>query len=135
MAYSQADYINYRIQKAEETYSDSILLFDNGRYNSAVNRLYYACFYIVSALLTSRGLQAGTHNGTKVLFFSEFVKPSIIQPQFGTQYSNLFDWRQEADYADFIDFDKATLKELMVETRNFIDVVKCLIMQTDNQNS
>ena len=135
MAYSQDDYMTYRIQKAEEAYSDSLLLFDNGRCNSAVNRLYYACFYIVSALLTSKGLQAGTHNGTKVLFFREFVKPGIIQPQFGTLYSNLFDWRQEADYADFIDFDIATLKELMVETRNFIDVVKSLTIHSNRQNA
>ena len=67
MTYSQNDYIIYRIQKAEETYSDSILLVDHERYNSAVNRLYYACFYIVSALLTTKGLQASTHNGAKIL--------------------------------------------------------------------
>ena len=135
MAYSQDDYINYRILKAEETYSDSMLLVGHGRYNSAVNRLYYACFYIVSALLISRGLQAGTHNGAKILFFREFVKPGIIQPAFGTLYSNLFDWRQEADYSDFIDFDRATLEELIVDTRNFIHTVKSLIIRTNSQGA
>ena len=42
MAYSQEDYITYRIQKTEETYSDSTLLVDHKRYNSAVIRNYSA---------------------------------------------------------------------------------------------
>ena len=135
MAYSQHDYISYRIQKAEETYADSTLLVCHERNNSAVNRLYYACFYIVSALLTTRGLQTGTHNGAKILFFKEFIKTGIIQPRFGTLYSNLFDWRQEADYADFIDFDNATVKELLVETRHFVDEIKSFVLRKDIQYS
>ena len=135
MAYSQDDYITYRIQKAEETYSDSTLLVDHERYNSAVNRLYYACFYIVSALLTTRGLQAGTHNGAKILFFKKFVKTGIIQPKYGTLYSNLFDWRQEADYADFIDFDNVTVNDLLIETRDFIDEIKSFVLRKDIQAS
>ena len=76
-------------------------------------------------------MQAGTHNGTKILFFKEFIKTGIIQPKFGALYSNLFDWRQEADYADFIDFDNVTLKDLLVETRDFIDEIKRFILSKD----
>lgn len=49
MNQTKEDYINYRIEKADQTMLDARLLFENERYNSAVNRLYYACFYLGSA--------------------------------------------------------------------------------------
>lgn len=45
------EYINYRLQRAEESYNDALLLSDNKRWNSVLNRLYYSCFYAVIALL------------------------------------------------------------------------------------
>lgn len=74
---SKEEYIAYRIRKALETFEDARLLFENNRYDSAVNRLYYACFYCVNALLLRNGVQAHTHNGVKTLFFREFVKQEL----------------------------------------------------------
>ena len=33
-----------------EAYEDAIILANHNRWNACVNRLYYACFYMVSAL-------------------------------------------------------------------------------------
>ncbi len=44
-------YIRYRIERAFDTYEVAILLYNNLKWNSAINRLYYSCFYAVSALL------------------------------------------------------------------------------------
>ena len=41
------EYIKYRFQRAEESYDDAIILADKEKWNSAINRLYYACFYAV----------------------------------------------------------------------------------------
>ncbi|MCK4815544.1 HEPN domain-containing protein [bacterium] len=48
------DFIEYRIQRSNDTFEDAKLLANNGRWNSVTNRLYYACFYAVSALLYSK---------------------------------------------------------------------------------
>lgn len=32
-------------------------------------------------------------------------------------YSHLFDWRQETDYADFIDFDESTVLPLLEKVK------------------
>ena len=45
------DFVNYRIKKANETLDEVDLLIRNHYLNTAVNRLYYACFYAVNALL------------------------------------------------------------------------------------
>lgn len=46
--------IQYRIQKAWETYGDAKLLLESKHYSSVINRIYYACFYMVNALLLTK---------------------------------------------------------------------------------
>lgn len=45
------DYIEYRLSKAREALQDAKLLAENNSWNACVNRLYYSCYYAVSALL------------------------------------------------------------------------------------
>jgi len=113
------DYIKYRINKSKETLADAILLSENERWNSAVNRLYYAAFYLVSALIHQKGNKAESHNGTKTQFNLHFIKTGLITLEHGKLYANLFDWRQESDYADFIDFEKEFVYDLILKVQIF----------------
>ena len=121
------DLIKYRIDRAYETLADARLLADSGRWNSCINRLYYASFYSVNALLLKNNIKTHTHNGCKSKFHSEFVKNDIIDKNFGKLYSDLFDWRQEGDYADFISFDKATVIPLLDQTESLIREIEKLL--------
>jgi uncharacterized protein len=119
MSGSSQDYINYRIEKSSEAYEDAVLLAQNRRWNSAVNRLYYSSYYLVSALLSLNRIKSETHNGTKTQFFLNFIKSGPIEKSKGKLYSHLFDWRQETDYADFIDFDESTVLPLLEDVKVF----------------
>lgn len=121
------DYISYRIDKANETLIDARVLANNNRWNACMSRLYYSCYYIVSALLSANKIQAKTHNGVKTKFFHEFVKTQKVDKKYGKLYSHLFDWRQESDYADFIDFDKNRVTPLLAEVEEFIEAINELI--------
>jgi uncharacterized protein (UPF0332 family) len=50
-----ADLIKYRKESALETYEEALIFSDNDKWNVCVNRLYYACFYAVTALLIKHG--------------------------------------------------------------------------------
>lgn len=97
MSGTSNDYIEYRINKSKETLADAILLSENERWNSAVNRLYYSAFYLVSALIHKKGNRAESHTGTKTQFNLHFIKTGLIYLEHGKLYANLFDWRQESD--------------------------------------
>jgi uncharacterized protein (UPF0332 family) len=43
--------INYRIERAKETLKDAKDIAQLGKWYAAANRLYYACYYAVNALL------------------------------------------------------------------------------------
>ncbi|MTI86159.1 MAG: HEPN domain-containing protein [Firmicutes bacterium] len=52
--------IAYRRSLADDCLKEAELLIQHNHFNAAVNRLYYACFYIVSALL----VLTDTHSGS-----------------------------------------------------------------------
>ncbi len=123
MSANRTDYIQYRIDKSKEIFEDAKLLAVNGRWNSCVNRLYYSSFYIVTALLANSGVNAESHNGVKRQFNLLFVKTGKISKEQGKLFSNLFDWRQETDYADFIEFDEVTVLPLLAQVKSFIETI------------
>ncbi len=121
------DYIRYRISKSIEIYEDAVLLAQNERWNSCVNRLYYSSYYLASALLYKNNINSKTHNGTKTQLFLNFVRSKKLDEKMGKLYSHLFDWRQETDYADFVEFDRETIEPLMPEVRELNDILTRLI--------
>jgi uncharacterized protein (UPF0332 family) len=123
----RADYIQYRVSKSKEIYEDAKLLAANGRWNSCVNRLYYSSYYLASALLFKNDIKAETHNGIKTQLFLNYVKTGKIDKKFGKLYSHLFDWRQESDYADFIEFDEETVKPLLLDVKDLDTIFENLI--------
>lgn len=127
MSGKREDYINYRVQKSQEIFEDALLLLNNQRWNSCVNRLYYSSFHLISALLYKKELKHETHNGVKTQFNFHFIKNQLVSIEYGKLYSNLFDWRQESDYADFIDFDEETVSPLIQQVKEFNSVVLNLI--------
>lgn len=56
MEYNVSDYSDYRIKRAIETISEVEKHIENGFWNTSVNRMYYACFYAVGALLVKNGI-------------------------------------------------------------------------------
>lgn len=57
----------YRLERAHETMKEIPSHIESGYYATAINRLYYACYYAAVALLVSEGLQTATYNGVKTL--------------------------------------------------------------------
>lgn len=106
MINNRQDYINYRFLRAEEAYEDALILAERGRWNTVVNRLYYASFYAIIALLLQNDVETKSHDGTRRQFGSIIVKEGIIEKRFGKLYSKLFDSRHKGDYGDLFDFDQ-----------------------------
>lgn len=118
------DYIKYRFIRAEESLDDAYILAQNNKWNTVANRLYYSCFYAVSALLLKHNIETKTHDGTRTQFGLLFIKPGLIDKKFGKLYSKLFDYRQKGDYGDLYDFDKETIEPLIVTVKEFIEEIK-----------
>ncbi len=54
---------------------------------------------------------------------SEFIKTGLFDRDYGKLFSDLFDWRQEGDYSDFVSFDKDLTLPLINKSEEFITLV------------
>jgi len=124
---NKEEYIKYRLIRAKETLKDAELLAENQRWNSAINRLYYAAYYAVVALLLKEDLNPSTHNGAKANFSEHFIKTKRIEKDLGKVYSQLFTWRQKGDYDDLFDFDKAKVSPYFKPVEEIIIAIEKLI--------
>jgi len=70
--------IRWRLEKADRTYQEGLILFAENMLSGAVNRFYYAAFHAMRAVLATEGYDASKHSGVISLFNKHFVRPGYI---------------------------------------------------------
>ena len=122
--------VKYRLEKSLRTYYEAVGSISNGYVETAANRLYYAAYYAVSALLVSYKYEASTHNGVIQMFGLAFIKTKIIERRFGTIFNQLFSLRMTGDYEDrhFLNLEE-DVKPLVEPTKELIDITTKLAQQ------
>lgn len=116
-----------RLQNAKDTLAEIPVHLEHGFWNTAVSRMYYACYYAVEALLLKHGISVKTHSGIRQAFSKEFVITGLIDKRLSKFYSKLYDSRQSSDYDAFIIMDEDKVKELYPKAVSFIEALEQLI--------
>lgn len=125
--HSREDLIRYRIERAKETLQEVDALIELEFWNTAVNRLYYACYYAVSALLLQENIKTQTHAGVRQMLGLHFIQTHQLSRDLGRFYNDLYDKRQTSDYDDFVEFDETTVLDLLHSAKEFVTAVESLI--------
>ena len=68
--------------KANRYIRSAQVLADDGDFDSAASRLYYAMFYIAEALLEKRGFAFSSHHAVIAAFGQHFSKSGELAPRF-----------------------------------------------------
>jgi uncharacterized protein (UPF0332 family) len=126
------DLVLYRMTRADEALEDARILARAQRWNACVNRLYYACFYAVSALLVMDGLSSSKHAGIRGLFNRQYVKTGKIPKDLARIYNDLFERRQEGDYIDFVSFQESQVLPWISEAGELIRFIATLVQEQTN---
>ena len=122
---SKEEVIQYRINRANESLRESDNLFSNEFLFATINRLYYSCYYAVTALLIKNDIEVKSHAGVRQMFGKHFIVTGRISKEYGKFYSNLFDYRQDNDYRDLLVPEKELVTDLLKNAHLFIkDVFK-----------
>jgi uncharacterized protein (UPF0332 family) len=114
--------IRYRLEQARESLKEADVLLAAGMsHRSVMNRLYYAMFYAVLALLQDK--QAGTskHSGAISLFDREFIKTEIFDRKFSKALHRTFELRQKGDYLEQTEVTKLDIDEIRPEAVDFVE--------------
>ena len=121
MTGEQWEFIRYRMARAQEALEEASLLLANAHVRTAVNRIYYACFYAVSALLLTEGQSSSKHSGIRALFDQLWIGSERLPKDMGRFYRQLFDVRQRGDYTDLVAFDPAEVQAWLKEATAFVE--------------
>jgi uncharacterized protein (UPF0332 family) len=111
-SYKPEDYSSYRIQRAIETIQEVEAHIEKKFWNTAINRMYYACYYAVGALLVKHGIETSSHKGTRQKFGELFVKTGKMDKNLAKHFTDLSEKRHKGDYNDFFDYDEETVTRL-----------------------
>ena len=117
----------YRIQKAKDTWKEAEGISKLGYWNAVINRLYYACYYMTSALLIYNGHTAQTHTGVIKLFGLNFVMTGLISKEQSRFYSMLFELRQTGDYDDLYNLSEEEVQPLIGSALKYIESIEILL--------
>lgn len=123
--------VHYRLTKAKNTISEVEISIQNKLWNMSVNRLYYACFYAVTALLADINIFTKTHHGAWQMFGLHFVRQGKITAESSIFYGEIFDKRQKGDYEDFMDFSEGEVTILVAPAKKLIAEIETIIAENN----
>ena len=117
------DIVQYRMENAQKMLLEVESHRKNEFYNTAVNRMYYACYYAATALLISMGIEVKSHDGVRLSLGKYVVMSGLLSPELGRFYSRLFSKRSTGDYDDFVNHTAATVDALLPQAQAFIQAI------------
>jgi len=121
--------VKFYVERSLTTFTDAKILANNNRWDSCLNRLYYACFYMVYALLVQKiDVRAKTHSGIKTLFNEQILMQGLVEKKSGTFYASLMKRRNENDYGDFEISTAEDVLPLISQAEAFINTIQKLIL-------
>ncbi|NUN09201.1 MAG: HEPN domain-containing protein [Ignavibacteriaceae bacterium] len=119
--------IRYRIRKAKEELKNSELSFINSLYNPCVSSSYFAIFHAARALLAAKGLVSKKHAGVIHLFSAHFIRPGLINPEYGKMIRSAFEQRNNSDYADMYYVDNQQAEIQLTNAKEFLKMAESFL--------
>ena len=126
-------FIKHRLARADEALAEAGLLLAHEHANTAMNRLYYACFYAVSALLLTEGFSSPKHSGIRALFDQHWIKTGRLPREAGKLFRRLFEERQRSDYTDLASYQHQDVATFIEQARLFIYSIRSLVDAASGQ--
>jgi len=117
--------IAYRLKEADDSLAEaSVLLREGMSMRAVMNRLYYAMFYAVLALLQNKHLGTSKHAGAIALFDREYVKGGALDSKFSKTLHRAFELRQKGDYMEQSEIIQADIDEMLPAATEFVAEAK-----------
>lgn len=119
--------VQYWFKKSQESLDAARDELKAGRLSFSVNRIYYACFYAVSAVLLQEKLRFKKHSGVRATFHQHLVKSEKVSREHGKLYDELFEARQRGDYIELVSFEKDQVEDWLQQASKFVEAIRLLV--------
>lgn len=125
----RSDLARFPIQQAEESLDEAELLYRSGKSpRSVINRVYYAMFYSILALLIFEPYSSSKHTGVLSYFNRRFVKEGVIPEDIGRVVNKAYDLRLRGDYKEQFVLTREQVEPYIGHARECISAVRNLLI-------
>jgi len=124
---SHEEEIRALMEKASRSLEAATYLAEEGFYEFAISRAYYAAFYAASALLLTEGLVFRRHSGVIAAIHQHFVKTQRLPREQGQALSWLFEARNVGDYGGWAAIGDVDAARGLKLARDFVNAVQTLL--------
>ena len=112
------------IEKATEMLAPLDLLVKNEYWGTIANRLYFALYHAVNALLISEEHNAYERQDVEILFFIHFIKTGLFDEDDSKLYTQLHELRERADYNCAYEIGEEEIVPKIAPTKELIEKIK-----------
>ena len=116
--------VAFELEKVDKTLAQMEVQRQAGLWEMVANRLYYALFHAVSALLIHDHHEVGTHRGAVGRFSLYYVKTGLFTKEEGQLYSRLQSLRESGDYNCFMEISQREVEDKYEPTLELINKIK-----------
>ena len=116
--------VTFELEKVDKTLAQMEVQRQAGLWEMVANRLYYALFHAVSALLIHDHHEVGTHRGAVGRFSLYYVKTGLFTKEEGQLYSRLQSLRESGDYNCFMEISQREVEDKYKPTLELINKIK-----------
>lgn len=121
--------LGYRLNRAKETLELACELYNREKYRDANNRSYYAAFYAMKAVFTTKGKDHKKHKTILADFNKEFIATEIFPKSIGRKISALALVREQSDYDDFFIASKVECEQQLQTAGEIIELVEKYLIE------
>lgn len=111
------------LEKAKSSLDAARLLADDGYFDFAVSRAYYAMFYVAEALLLGEGLAFSKHSAVIAAFGRIFTKSGRVPPEFHRYLIEGEGSRNVGDYDTGSNLGDAEAREQIARAEKFLGLL------------
>lgn len=120
--------VRLKMQYANATMDEIPVHCEHGFFNTAANRLYYACYYAATAALLTRNLKIKSHDSVcQQLGFVFVVNEQLLTKEEGRLYRLLFQNRTAADYDETTECTRENIEELYPKAKALLTKLHTII--------
>lgn len=129
MTESRKALVEYRLTQALDSIKEADVLNQSGMSRrSVMNRLYYAMFYAVLALLQEKEMGTSKHSGAIALFDREYVKTGAFPKEMSKSLHRAFELRQKGDYMEETEVTAGDVEEIRLASEQFVKCVEKFLL-------
>jgi uncharacterized protein (UPF0332 family) len=83
--------------------------------------------WLLSSVLLESGKTFRKHSEVRAALHRDFVRQGKIDPKWGRHFDWLYDNRQKADYRPLVTFESEQVKEIVEQSRVFVEEMRHLL--------